>query len=86
MISSVSASADSSTGAGTQAAGLADKDAFLKLLVAQIRNQDPLNPADGVEFLTQLAQFSSLEQLMEVRSELEGIREALTPSAESKEA
>lgn len=66
--------------------GIADKEAFLKLLVAQIKNQDPLNPADGVQFLTQLAQFSQLEQLMEVRSELTRIREALVPEAETKEA
>ena len=57
---------------------LSDKDAFLQLLVAQIKNQNPLNPADGVEFLTQLAQFSSLEQMMGVRSELETIRQAIT--------
>ena len=47
------------------------KDDFLKLLVAQIRNQNPLNPADGVEFLTQLAQFSQLEQLINIRTDLE---------------
>jgi flagellar basal-body rod modification protein FlgD len=35
---------------------------FLQLLVAQIKNQDPMNPTDGVQFLTQLAQFSALEQ------------------------
>jgi flagellar basal-body rod modification protein FlgD len=56
---------------------LAQKETFLKLLVAQIRNQDPLNPADGIEFLTQLAQFSQLEQMFEIRSELETIRKAL---------
>lgn len=40
----------------------ADFDDFLTLLVSQMRNQDPLNPADGTEFVAQLAQFSSLEQ------------------------
>jgi flagellar basal-body rod modification protein FlgD len=39
------------------------KDAFLQLLVNQIRNQDPLNPVDDKEFLAQMAQFSSLEQM-----------------------
>ena len=46
------------------------KDAFLLLLVAQIRNQNPLSPADGVEFLSQLAQFSQLEQLINISAQL----------------
>ena len=40
-----------------------DKDAFLKLLVTQMQNQDPLSPTDDKEYMSQLAQFSSLEQL-----------------------
>jgi len=39
------------------------KDEFFKLLIAQLKNQDPLNPQDGAAFSAQLAQFSSLEQL-----------------------
>lgn len=39
------------------------KDAFLQLLVLQLRNQDPLNPQDNQDMLAQLAQFSSLEQM-----------------------
>ncbi len=50
---------------------LAQKDTFLKLLVAQIKNQDPLNPTDGIQFVSQLAQFSELEQVMQIRQYLE---------------
>jgi flagellar basal-body rod modification protein FlgD len=39
------------------------KDDFMKLMIAQLKNQDPLNPMDGTAFSAQLAQFSSLEQL-----------------------
>lgn len=46
------------------AGGQMGKDEFLKLLVAQMTHQDPLNPMDGQEMASQLAQFSSVEQLM----------------------
>ena len=49
---------------------LTSENTFLKLLVSQIQNQDPLNPADGVQFLTQLTGYSQLEQLMQINSEL----------------
>lgn len=59
--SSTAASTDSplSAATGNQAMG---KDAFLKLLVAQIAHQDPLKPMDDTAYVAQLAQFSSLEQ------------------------
>jgi flagellar basal-body rod modification protein FlgD len=49
---------------------LTSENTFLKLLVSQIQNQDPLNPADGVQFLTQLTGYSQLEQLMQINQEL----------------
>jgi flagellar basal-body rod modification protein FlgD len=49
------------------------------LLVAQVKNQDPLNPTDGVQFLSQLAQFSELEQLIAMRSDVQEIAAALKP-------
>lgn len=50
--------------------GLANESTFLQLLVTQIQNQDPLNPTDSTQFLSQLAQFSQLEQLIGIRQEL----------------
>jgi flagellar basal-body rod modification protein FlgD len=46
------------------------KDQFMTLLVAQLQNQDPLNPMDSTGFTSQLAQFSSLEQLQNINSNL----------------
>jgi flagellar basal-body rod modification protein FlgD len=45
-----------------------DKDAFMKLLVAQLSHQDPLNPMDGTQMASQLAQFTSVEQLTQLNS------------------
>jgi flagellar basal-body rod modification protein FlgD len=46
------------------------KDQFLKLLIAQLQNQDPMNPMQGDQMASQLAQFSSLEQLQQINANL----------------
>lgn len=68
--------------AGAEPGGnpLASKEVFLQLLVAQIRHQNPLNPASGTEFVAQLAQFSELEATLAIRQDLAKIREKLAPS------
>jgi len=52
-----------------------DRDAFIKMFLAQMQNQDPLNPMDGSEFAAQLAQFSSLEQLYNANESLKTLTE-----------
>ena len=51
---------------------------FLQLLVAQMKYQDPLNPTDSTQFVTQLAQFSELEQVIGIRSDIESYHAAAT--------
>lgn len=68
--------AQSNSTAGTQSAtpanpldptgSLTNENTFLQLLVAQIQNQDPLNPSDSIQFIGQLVQFSQLEQLLSI--------------------
>lgn len=53
------------------------KDQFLKLLIAQMKYQDPLNPMTGTEFTAQLAQFTSLEQLYNVNTALASLQETM---------
>ena len=52
------------------------KEDFLTLLVAQLKNQDPMNPDDPTEFTAQLAQFSSLEQLFNINETMESLTSA----------
>jgi flagellar basal-body rod modification protein FlgD len=58
---------------------LTSKDTFLKLLVAQMKNQDPLSPSDPTQFVGQLTQYSELEQLMQINSGVEKLATPATP-------
>jgi len=53
-----------------------DRDAFLKLLITQLRYQDPLNPMEDREFIAQMAQFSSLEQMQQMNRSLNNFLES----------
>ena len=57
------------------------KSQFLSLLVAQLKGQNPLDPKDGTEFVSQLAQFSSLEELINIRTVLENFSKSSSTSS-----
>ena len=68
---------DATTGAAAGRETKLGQDAFMKLLTTQLANQDPLKPQDNGEFIAQLAQFSSLEQLSNIQTTLTDIGKVL---------
>ncbi|CAH2605452.1 Flagellar basal-body rod modification protein FlgD (plasmid) [Rhodovastum atsumiense] len=71
------ASTPSTNKVGAQA-GDAQFNQFLTLLTAQLKNQDPMSPTDPTQFVAQLAQFSSVEQLVKSNTKLDAISQALS--------
>lgn len=61
------------TPTATNSTGTLGKDAFLQLLVTQMKNQNPLDPQDNTQFVAQLAQFSSLESMQNLTSTVDTI-------------
>jgi flagellar basal-body rod modification protein FlgD len=82
--STASQSTSTSSSAGSLTDPMASEQTFLKLLVAQLQNQDPTQPQDSLQFVSQLAQFAQLEQSVQMREDLDSIKADLTapqPSA-----
>lgn len=83
MASAISALTSNSNAASSSTSALGgtapSEQMFLQLLVAQLKNQDPLNPTDSTQFVSQLAQFSELEQVIAIRGDIE--TKATTPAA-----
>jgi flagellar basal-body rod modification protein FlgD len=74
-------SATATTTAPAKAGPSVDYNAFLQLLIAQMKNQDPTNPTDPSQFMSQLASFSSVEQAMQTNAKLDAM---MTSSALSQ--
>jgi flagellar basal-body rod modification protein FlgD len=70
MIEGIGSTNNSDVHYATKSNSELDKDAFLKLMIAQLQNQDPLEPLDGTDYSAQLAQFSSLEQMQNINETL----------------
>jgi flagellar basal-body rod modification protein FlgD len=83
---SATASSSPSASSSTSTDALANESTFLQLLVAQIKNQDPTQPMDSTAFLSQLAQFSQLEQLVGIRQDVEKFSPTATTTPASSPA
>lgn len=79
-------SSSSTTSASSTTDALGNEQVFLQLLVAQIQNQDPLNPTDSTTFMTQLAQFSDLEQLININQSVGQIDTAVGGTTTSQQS
>jgi flagellar basal-body rod modification protein FlgD len=68
----------SSSSSSSSSVSTIDYNTFLKLLIAQLKYQDPTSPADSTQFVSQLASFSSVEQGIQTNSKLESLLTAQT--------
>jgi len=71
--SSASAANSTSSSASSPTTAPVTENMFLQLLVAQLQNQDPTNPSDSTQFVTQLAQFQTMEQSMNQGQDISSI-------------
>ena len=71
QVSAATAAADTTAQSAGNAFSALDGQAFLQLLVAQLQNQDPLNPMNNQEFMAQLTQLSSLEKLTSINQSVQ---------------
>ena len=79
-VSALNPAAASAAATAAKTENTLGQDEFLTLLVAQLQNQDPLNPTDATEFTAQLAQYSQLEQLFNLNDAMDGLSAAQTSS------
>ena len=81
--SAVNSAASSTASSVTSRATIAQNfDTFLQLLTTQLKNQNPLDPMNDTEFVSQMAQFSILEQVSLIAEEIEGLREDIAKGLE----
>jgi flagellar basal-body rod modification protein FlgD len=76
-------SGSNSSGSSSQSSvgSLTSEQTFLQLLIAQIQNQDPLNPTDSIQFVGQLVQYSELEQLMGINQGVQSLEGSTTTTS-----
>ena len=65
------------TAASKESSGAMGKDQFLKILITQLQNQNPMQPMEDKEFIAQMAQFTSVEQLSNISDQLQNLSQSL---------
>ncbi len=78
VINGISSSSDEPKLATAAPGGEMGKEAFMQMLITQMRNQDPMNPMDNSAMIAQLAQFSSLEQMQRLNGQFEAFQQSTT--------
>jgi flagellar basal-body rod modification protein FlgD len=81
----ISAATNQSADKSTTTTSDVSTNEFLKLLVTQLQNQDPMDPMDNSQFLTQLASFSSMEQLISINEGVSALADAYGADASTKD-
>jgi flagellar basal-body rod modification protein FlgD len=76
-----SGTGSSSSSSSGSVGSLTSEQTFLQLLIAQIKNQNPTNPTDSIQFVGQLVQYSELEQLIGINQGIQTLTGATTPPA-----
>lgn len=72
------ASSDTGASAWARSSPSLDYDAFLQLLIAQMKNQDPTQPMESAEYIAQLATFSNVEQAVKANAKLDSLMTQLS--------
>jgi flagellar basal-body rod modification protein FlgD len=80
-VSPLTGSSNASNSSSPLTSTAPSESVFLNLLVSQIQNQDPLNPTDSTQFVSQLAQFSELEQVIAIRNDTDTLASDAAASA-----
>lgn len=76
QVNSVAQNYGETSGTERQTSSSLDKDAFLRLFVEQLKNQDPERPQDSSEFIAQMAQFSILEQITNLNEGMDQLKQS----------
>ena len=84
--SALSGSSNATNSSNSLTSTAPSESVFLNLLVSQIQNQDPLNPTDSTQFVSQLAQFSELEQVIAIRSDTDTLATDATAASNAAAA